>query len=135
MSAGGKRSSPERLAKAVPKNVQTSKAVFKGRDTASEVFLFISLFCFQPQAPRSQITELRVRSVIPFQLFRVFSYPADHVADKLDMFFHFHFFQIIDRLFAAQCKERNIAEAFIISKLAAFLYCGIVLLDTQIFFI
>ena len=66
---GGKRSSPERLAKAVPKNVQTSKAVLKGRDTASEVFLFISLFCFQPQAPRSQITELRFRSVISVSFF------------------------------------------------------------------
>ena len=70
MSAGEKRSSPERLAKAVPKNVQTSEAVSKGRDTASEVFLFISLFCFQPQATRSQITELRFRSVISVSFFQ-----------------------------------------------------------------
>ncbi len=34
----------------------------------------------------------------------IFSYPADHAVDKLDMFFHFHFFQVIDRLFAAKCK-------------------------------
>ena len=65
----------------------------------------------------------------------IFLYPADHAVDKLDMFFHFHFFQVIDRLFAAKCKERNIAEAFIIFKLAVFLYCGVVLFYAQIFFI